>query len=174
MTTSDPGAAAGPSAGELVITRVFDAPRALVWKAWTDAESLARWWGPAGFTITVASLDLRPGGVFLYGLRTPDGQEMWGKFVYREVTPPARLVFVSSFADAAGNTVRAPFSADWPLEVLSTVTLAEQDGKTTLTLHGVPINATDAERAAFAAGNDSMQHGWAGTLDQLATHLATA
>ncbi len=161
-----------PPAEEFVVTRVFDAPRELVWKAWTEAERLAHWWGPKGFRLTVARLDLRPGGVFHYGMRSPTGHEMWGKFVYREITPPERLVFVSSFADEQGNTVRAPFSSEWPLEVLSTVTLAEQAGKTTLTMRGVPVNATEAERKTFAAGHGSMRQGWAGTLDQLAAHLA--
>ena len=99
---------------------------------------------------------------------------MWGKFVYREVKPPERLVFVNSFSDEKGNIIRAPFSADWPLEVLSTLTFEEQNGKTTLTLRGVPLNASDAERKAFEGMFGSMQQGWGGTLDQLAQHLAKA
>lgn len=174
MADSNAGAAANAAQGELVITRVFNAPRELVWKAWTEPERLARWWGPAGFAVSVVAFDLRPGGVFLYGMRTPDGEAMWGKFVYREVAAPERLVFVTSFADEAGNTIRAPFSADWALEVLSTLTLAEYEGRTTLTMHGVPINATDAERQTFAAFEDSMQEGWKSTLDQLADYLANA
>ena len=105
-------------------------------------------------------------------MRSPAGQEMWGKWVYREIAPPERLVFVQSFSDEAGNTTRAPFSADWPLEVLSVVTFAEHGGRTTVTLRGVPVNATEAERKTFAAGYESMRQGWAGTLDQLAEHLA--
>ena len=168
-----PTMTAAPAEQAFVVTRVFNAPRELVFKAWTEPGRLRHWWGPNGFTMRVAKLDLRPGGVFHYGMRAPNGQDMWGKFVYREIVPPERLAFVVSFSDENGNTVRAPFSATWPLEVLSTVTLTERDGKTTLTMQGVPVNATEIERKTFADGDTGMQQGWAGTLDQLAAHLAT-
>jgi uncharacterized protein YndB with AHSA1/START domain len=154
------------------ISRVFDAPREVIWKAFTERERLMQWWGPKGFTMEVAKLDLRPGGVFLYGMRSPGGQEMWGKFVYREIVPPERLVFVVSFTDEAGNLKRHPMSATWPLEVLSTMTLAERDGKTTLTMSGVAINASEEERKTFEGGMDSMRQGFTGTFDQLAEYLA--
>src|SRR5450432_1874612 len=89
--------------GEFVISRTFDAPRSLVFNAWTDPEHLMKWWGPKGLTMLSSKLDLRPGGVFLYGMRTPDGRDMWGKWVFREIVTPQRLVFVVSFADADGN-----------------------------------------------------------------------
>src|SRR5580658_7655367 len=164
-----------PPAGDpaLVITRVFDAPRSLVWRAWTEPEGLARWWGPKGFTMLKATLDLRPGGLFHCGMRSPDGQEMWGKFVCREIAAPERMVFVNSFSDETGGTTRAPFAATWPLEVLNTLTLAESGGRTTLTLRGAPVNATDEERATFAAARKSMQQGFAGTFEQLDAYLAT-
>ncbi len=165
---------AAPADAGFTITRTFDAPRYLVFKAWTETSHLTRWFGPKGFTTLSAKNDLRPGGVFHYQMRSPDGREMWGKWVYREIAPPERLAFVASFSDEAGNTTRAPFSADWPLEVLSTVTFAEHGGKTTLTMRGVPLNATEAERRTFEAGHGSMQKGWTGTLDQLAEHLARA
>jgi uncharacterized protein YndB with AHSA1/START domain len=167
-----PSKPAEEAAEEFVISRTFDAPRELVFKAWTEAERLAKWWGPKGFVLTACALDLRPGGAFHYGMRAPNGGEMWGKWVFREVTPPERLVFVSSFSDAAGGTTRAPFPGEFPVEVLSTVTFTESDGKTTLTLRGVPLNATAAERAFFAGMHDSMRGGWGGTLDQLAAFLA--
>jgi uncharacterized protein YndB with AHSA1/START domain len=157
---------------EFVVTREFDAPRDLVFRAWTEAERLGRWWGPKGFTMLACTLDLRPGGVFHYGMRSPDGRAMWGKWVFREVAEPERLVFIASFSDEAGGTTRNPFAAEWPLEVLSTLTFAEQGGKTTLTMRAAPLNATEAERKAFEAGHESMRKGWAGTLDQLAEHLA--
>lgn len=128
LTPSHPAEA---GADTLVITRVFDAPRSLVFKVWTDPKHLAQWWGPKGFTLHVQALDLRPDGVFHYSQQSPDGQVMWGKFVYREIAAPERLVFVSSFSDEAGNTVRHPWSADWPLEILNIVTLSEHEGKTT-------------------------------------------
>jgi uncharacterized protein YndB with AHSA1/START domain len=159
-------------ASELVITRIFDAPRDLVFKMWTDLEHLKHWWGPKGFTFGVSKLDLRPGGVFHYSMKSPDGQEMWGKFVYREIIAPEKLVFTSSFSDEEGNTVRAPFSATWPLEILNTLTFVENEGRTTLTMRGGPLSATEEERKTFEAARDSVKQGFAGTFDQLADYLA--
>lgn len=160
--------------GEFVITRVFDAPRALVWKVFTESEHLAHWWGPKGFTVHVAKLDFRPGGIFHYSMRSPEGQDMWGRFVYREIVRPERIVWVNSFSDKDGGLTRPPFKESWPLEMLSTLTLAEHEGRTTLTIHWVPLNPTEAERKTFEAGHDSMQQGWTGTLDQLAAYLVRA
>ncbi len=157
---------------EFKISRTFRVPRAVLWKAWSEAEHLAHWWGPKGFTWLAGKLDLRPGGVFQYGMRGPDGSEMWGKFVYREITAPKRLVFVNSFSDKDGNTVRAPFASDWPLEVLNIMTLEEHGGETVLTLRGLPINATEGERRRFSAMKPSMKQGFGGTFDQLADYLA--
>jgi uncharacterized protein YndB with AHSA1/START domain len=154
------------------ISRDFDAPRDLVFRAWTEADRLAAWFGPVGFTTFSSRLDLRPGGQFHYGMRAPNGSEMWGKWVFREVKPPERLVFVASFSDEGAATTRAPFAGDWPLEVLSTVTFAEKGGRTTLTMTAEPVNATDAERKRFADGFESMTKGWGGTLDALAAYLA--
>lgn len=157
---------------ELVITRVFAAPRTLVWQAFTESERLAHWWGPRGFTMEVRTLDLRPGGVFHYSMRSPTGDVMWGTFVYREIRAPERLVFVSGFADEAGSLARAPFSPTWPREILNTVTLTEADGKTTVTLRGGPINATEEERDTFWKAQQSVRQGFAGTFDQLDAYLA--
>jgi len=159
---------------ELVIKRDFDAPRALVFQAWTEAERLAQWWGPKAFTMGVIKLDVRPGGTFHYSMRTPKGDEMWGKFVYREIVAPERIVFVNCFADANGNVVRNPWLDVWPLEILNTLTLTENAGKTTLILRGAPINATEGERQAFVEMQKSMQQGFAGTFDQLDAYLAKA
>jgi uncharacterized protein YndB with AHSA1/START domain len=160
---------------EHVITRVFDAPRDLVWNAFTEAEQLAQWWGPKGFKIRVFGLDLRPGGLFHYSMQSPDGHNMWGKFVYREIVAPERMVFISSFSDEEGNTTRAPFfNGTWPLEVLNTLTLSEHEGKTTLTLRGGPVNATEEEQKTFEDGFESMQQGFKGTFDQLEEYLVKA
>jgi len=160
-------------AHEFVITRVFDAPRELVWKALTEPERLNRWWGPAGFSTRVHSLDLRPGGLFRYSQQIPDGKEMWGKWVYREIVPPERLVSLVSFTDEAGNPIRHPLIPDWPLEMLSTATLSERQGKTTLTIAASAHNATELDRKTFEAGHDSMKQGFTGTLDRLAEYLAS-
>lgn len=157
---------------EFVITREFDAPRDLVFKAWTEPERLAQWWRPKGFTVISANVDLRPGGVFHYGLRGPDGMEMWGKFTYREIVPPERMVFIVSFSDETGGVTRHPMAPAWPLEMINTVTLTEHGGKTTITLRAGAYAATEEERATFKAGHSSMQQGFTGTFDQLAGYLA--
>jgi len=161
-----------PEKGGFVISRVFDAPRELVFKAQAESERLEQWWGAKGFTTRVIKLDFRPGGVFHYSMRTPDGKEMWGKFVYREILAPERIVFINSFADKEGNTIQAPFSQTWPLEVLNTLTFSEHAGKTTLTIRSVPYKATKEERETFETGLDSMRQGFNGSLDRLADYLA--
>ena len=97
-------------AGNFVISRVLDAPRELVWKCFTDPERMKQWWGPKGVKILVSKMDLRVGGTYHYGMQTPDGKAMWGKFVYREITPPERLVFINSFSDEAGSVTRHPMA----------------------------------------------------------------
>ena len=106
---------AGSAVPEFVVTREFDAPRELVFKAWTERERLAAWWGPKGFKIRVAKLDLRPGGIFHYSMTTPAGDEWWGRFVYREISPPERLVYVNSFSNAEGGVTCAPMMPTFPL-----------------------------------------------------------
>ncbi|HEX7153210.1 MAG TPA: SRPBCC domain-containing protein [Thermoanaerobaculia bacterium] len=155
------------------MSRTFDAPRGLVFKAWTEREHLMHWWGPAAMTMELLTADIRPGGTMHYSMRSPDGQEMWGKWAIRDVVVPERLVWINSFSDAEGNVTRAPFAPEFPLEVLSVVTLDEHDGKTTLTMQGVPLNPTEAERKLFDAFHASMQMGWGATLDKLDAHLST-
>jgi uncharacterized protein YndB with AHSA1/START domain len=155
-----------------VISRVFDAPRDLVWRAHSELESLKQWWGPKGFTWVTGSLDFRPGGMFLYGMRSPSGQEMWGRFIYREIVEPERMVYTMSFSDPQGGVTRHFLSPEWPLEMLNTATFTEEGGKTTLTIHSVAINATPHERKIFEDGFASMQGGYTGTLDQLEAYLA--
>jgi uncharacterized protein YndB with AHSA1/START domain len=157
---------------DFVISRVFDAPLDLVWKAFTDPSHMKNWWGPKGFTVRFAKMDFRPGGSYHYCMRSPDGQDMWGKFVYREIIAPQRIVFLNSFSDEKGGLTRHPMSPTWPLEMLSTFTFTEQTGKTTLTIRWSPFNATDAERKTFDDGRNGMNQGWGGTLDQLEAYLA--
>ena len=155
-----------------VITRAFDAPRERVWRAWTEAAQLKRWWGPRGFKVHTCTVDLRPGGIFHYGMKAPDGTEVWGKFLYREIEPPRRLVCLVSFSDAQGGVIRHPWSPQWPLHMHSTVTFEETGGRTTVTVQWIPYEATEAERQAFEEGRESMKQGWGGTLDQFQDYLA--
>lgn len=165
---------AARTASPFVISRTFDAPRELVFRAWTEKEHLDQWFGPKGTTIIASTNDLRPGGVMHYGMRSPDGGEMWGRWTYREVAPPARIVFVSSFSDPEGGLTRAPFpvfEGKWPLETLSTITFEEVDGKTTVTVQWVPFHANEDERKMFEDHHASMRGGWTGTFEQLASYL---
>lgn len=155
-----------------VISREINAPMQLVWDTLTQAEHLKNWWGPVAMKISHATVDLRPGGMFHYGMQAPDGSEMWGRFVFREIVEPVKLVYVSSFSDADGGLTKAPFPGlDFPLEVLNVLTLAEHNGKTILTLTGGPINATASEEEAYKGLTQSMQQGFGSTYDQLDTYL---
>jgi len=157
---------------ELIITYLFDAPRDQVYQAWTEEDRLREWWGPAGLDMLSCKVDLRPEGLFHYGMGIPNGSTLWGRWVFREIAAPERLEFVVSFSDDQARISRAPFSADWPLEVLSTITFTERNGKTQLKMIGVPINASDTERKAFVGMIGGMQQGWSDTLGQLDDYLA--
>ena len=157
---------------EFVYTRTFDAPRDLVWKAFTEPERLTKWWGPKGFTMVSCKVDLRVGGMFHYCMKTPDGHEMWGKWIYKELSPPEKMVNVVSFSDANAGITRHPMSATWPLEVENTMILTERGGKTYMTLSGHPVNASAEEIQTFDQGHGSMQQGFTLTLDQLESYLA--
>ena len=155
------------------ITRVVDAPRDKVWKVWTEVEHLRHWWGPKGFAVTHCTVDLRPGGIMHYCLRMSDGGEMWGKFVFREIAKPERLVWINSFSDKDGGTTVHPMMADWPREMLTTVSFEMLGGKTRITVQWVPVDdSTEIERKTFDEGRDSMKQGWSGTFEQLESYLS--
>ncbi|WP_240687971.1 SRPBCC family protein [Pseudalkalibacillus hwajinpoensis] len=156
---------------ELVIKRTFDVPRELLYAAWTSREHLEQWWGPKGFEMHVIRYDLRSDGIFLYKQRSPEGMEMWGKFQFQEIDAPKKLVFVSSFSNSVGQTVRAPFSASWPLEIQNTLTFLEQDSTTNLIIRGTPLNGTEEENQTFETAKEQIKQGFNGTLDQLESYL---
>ncbi len=156
-----PSAATNAAGRELVLTRVFDAPRELVFKAWTDPKHVAQWWGPHGFTNPVCELDVRPGGAIRMHMRGPDGTLYPMTGVYEEIVEPKRLVFTSAAQDEEGNPL---------FEVLSTVTFAEQGSTTTLTVKARVVKST-AEGAPYLEG---MEAGWTQSLERLETHLAKA
>jgi uncharacterized protein YndB with AHSA1/START domain len=156
------------------ITATISATRERVWTAWTQRDELVRWFCPPGCTMRVGTCDFRPGGIFHYCARRPDGHEMWGTWSFRAITPPARLELISCFCDAQGGITRHPMSPSWPQQTLSTTTLSEQDGITALTVSWVPFNATEEEHRTFDGAHASMRQGWGGTFDQLRTYLARA
>ncbi|TJZ76227.1 SRPBCC family protein [Chitiniphilus eburneus] len=158
---------------DFVITRLLDAPRALVWQVHSDPAHLARWWGPKGCAIDVAKLDFTPGGLFHYAMRWQEQPPIWGRFVYREIEAPRHMVYVNSFADAQGGIVRNPWSATWPLEMLTTLTLEEEGAQTRLTIRSSPLTADEEEIRTFVAGHKSMEQGFSGTIEQLSDYLAS-
>ena len=146
---------------ELVLTRTIDAPRELVWAAWTDPKHVAQWWGPKGFTNPVCELDVRPGGTIRIDMRAPDGTVYPMAGIYQAIDTPARLVFTSAALDEAGKPL---------FEVLNTVTFAAQGGKTKLTVQAKVVKST-AKAAPYL---DGMEEGWKQTIERLAGHVAKA
>jgi uncharacterized protein YndB with AHSA1/START domain len=147
---------------KLVLTRTFDAPRALVFKAWTDPEQVARWWGPHGFTNARCELDARPGGRIRVDIAGPDGTVHSMKGVFDEVIEPERIVFS---AGAVEDEDGIP-----GLEGCTTVTFAEHDGRTTLTLEVVIVKATPETAWTF----EGMESCWTQSLERLAAEVARA
>lgn len=151
---------------ELVITRIFDAPRTLVWKAWTEPGRFMRWWGPKNFTAPFCTIDLRVGGGYLNSMRSPEGRDFWTTGVYREIVPPSLLVYTDSFVDEKGNVVPAShygMSGYWPLEMLVTVTFEEDGSRTKMTLRHAGIPAGQMTELTEA--------GWKESFDKLAESL---
>ncbi|HTF32610.1 MAG TPA: SRPBCC domain-containing protein [Myxococcota bacterium] len=149
----------GLNRNELTITRVFDAPRALVFKVWTDARHLAQWWGPKGFTNPRCETELRPGGAIRIDMQGPDGVTYPMTGVFHEIIEPERLFFTTcAHADENGNP---------RLEVLNTVSFAERNGKTVVTLRAVVVKSTPEVLAAL----EGMEEGWSQSLDRLAAHV---
>ncbi len=153
----------------LVISRVFDAAREQVWKAWTDPVKLKRWSGPKNYTSPVNKMDLRVGGRYLNCMRSPDGKDYWSTGEYREIIPMERLVLTDSFSDENGSVVPAShygMRGDWPLELLVTVTFEDVDGGTRMTLRHEGIPEGDIKELTRA--------GWNESFDKLAERVLAA
>jgi uncharacterized protein YndB with AHSA1/START domain len=146
--------AARPAASELLITRVFDAPRALVFKAWSQPEHLARWWGPKGFTLIACEMDVRPGGAWFRRMRSPEGIEYIKRGIYREIVAPERLVFTYVDEDADGSV--GP-------ETVVTVSFEEIGERTRLSLHHTGFDSI--------ASRDAHEGGWTSALERFTEYL---
>lgn len=153
----------------IVIERIFDAPPALVWKAWTDPEHFMRWWGPQHFTSPVCQMDLRVGGKYLYCMESPDGQRYFSTGIYQEVIPNQRLVYTDNFADADGNIVPMSYynmGDDTIHDMRIIITLEDVDGKTKMTMTQIAAPTTDSH-----ATSDMAIMGWNQSFDKLAETL---
>ncbi len=140
----------------LVLTRAFAAPPAALFRAWTDPEIIARWWGPRDWQTTVYQMDVRPGGIWHYCMRAGDGQESWGRATYREVTPPERLSYIDAFSDKDGST--------FPPETEGYLTFTPHQGGTLLTMRSV-FESAEMRAQLLEMG---MVPGIEETLDRLA------
>jgi uncharacterized protein YndB with AHSA1/START domain len=166
MSTPDSGA-------DFVITRTFNAPRELVYDTMTQTGHLQKWWGPQGCTIDVVTHEPRPGGIFHYCMHFGPAVEMYGRFTYRALVRPERIVFTNGFADEQGNPIRYAMSPTWPIDMLNTIVLTEDAGSTTVILRSAPLNASAVEIATFKAGHAAMQQGFGGMYEVYQQYLAS-
>lgn len=156
------------SDNDIIVTHVFDAPRDLVFKAFMDPERIRNWWGPRDYTIVHCTIDPRPGGVFHYCMRSPEGMDYWGIATYRELVPGETIAFDDSFSDAEGNIVPAQhygMTGNWPLKVPTTISLTEDAGRTTLTLRISRTPDNDEER-------ELSKGGWVESFNRLGEYLS--
>jgi uncharacterized protein YndB with AHSA1/START domain len=153
----------------LIITRVFNSPPAMVWRAWTDPEHVMRWWGPKNFTSPECKIDLQVEGKYLFVMRSPDGRDYYSTGRYLEIDPISKIVCTDSFADEKGNIVPATYYGmddDTPLELLITLIFEDQDGKTKMIMRhdGFP----EGEHRKMA------EIGWSESFDKLAEILISS
>lgn len=170
MSAREGSSARKLSGHPIVHSRLFDAPRDLVFRTFTEPERLVRWWGPKGFSTPSCKVDLRTGGVFHYCMRSPEGKDYWGKGIYRDIVPDARLVYTDLFSDENGNTVQPTvhgLSADWPAETEVTVAFEDEGGRTRVTLQHDVGQAPPAEV-------DMCRQGWGEMFDRLGDYLKDA
>ncbi|MHB1483486.1 MAG: SRPBCC domain-containing protein [Saccharofermentanales bacterium] len=153
---------------ELVINRIFNAHRDLVWKAWTEPERVKEWWGPRTYTIPVANIDLRVGGRYLVCMRSSDGKDFWSTGIYQEIDPVSKLVMTDSFADENGNVVSASYygmDPEFPLIGMLTVTFDDNYGMTKFSLKYDDVSKISSKDLA------DMQQGWVESFDKLDEYL---
>jgi uncharacterized protein YndB with AHSA1/START domain len=152
------------------MTRDFDAPKDMVWRAWTEADLVQRWYGP-GVETVIHEFEVKPGGLWLNEMRMGE-RSMNQRMEFTEVSPTDRLVFLMSNADENWEVTANPMMPDWPRTLLTTVTLEDRDGGTLLTLNWDPHEATDAEEAAFAAAASDFNKGWGAGMNIIDEILA--
>ena len=143
---------------EFILDRVFDAPRNLVWKAWTDPDLLSHWYGPGVETI-IHHYDLRPGGQWRNEMKFGPKSDL-SRMDFQEVVPEEKLVWLHHSTDAEWNTVANPMMPDWPRVLLTTVTFEAQGSKTNVRLTLVPVDATKGELECFAQAMAGLSNGW--------------
>ncbi len=162
---NQPDSSESLSEREIIITRVFDAPRELVFAAWTDPHHVAQWWGPKGFTTRVTKIDLHPGGEWRYVMVGPDGTEYPARGVFHEIVPPARIVTSDEFDEGFEQVI----NADLPQGIVMTAVFEELNGKTKLTLQITHTTAGDRHKHEEMG----VVAGWNSSFDCLDEYLIT-
>ena len=147
---------------ELVLERVFDAPRERVFDAWADCDAVSKWWGPRTWPVAFCEMDFRVGGEWLYAMKGPDGTESWGKCVYREIDRPSRLVFDDMFSDKDGGV-----NTDMP-QMVMTVTFTDEGGKTKVNMHTKYPSAEAMKTLTEMGMIDGLTEAW-DQLEELVT-----
>jgi uncharacterized protein YndB with AHSA1/START domain len=158
---------------QFVIERSFAVSQEVLFNACTQVEHLKHWMSPIGAKVVKAEQSLKPGGTYHYGLEMPDGNTMWGKVIYREITPNRRLVFVQHFSDPDGGVTAHPLAATWPMEMTTIFDfIVEAENQTRLKINWLNTRVTDAEIQTFHSAHTGMAQGWKGSLDQLTKYLS--
>lgn len=151
----------------LFIERIFNAPRELVWLAWTEPKYISRWWGPKGFTAPFCKIDLRAGGRFHYCMKSPEGKEYWNIGEFIEVNPPEKIISIMNFSDKNGNKLKPSYyglGEDFPEDMFDIVTFEEMYvNKTKLTLR--------REHSIDNARKYGVEQGWSESLDKFSETL---
>ncbi|MEQ8811471.1 MAG: SRPBCC domain-containing protein [Imperialibacter sp.] len=155
---------------KLKLSYKFNAPKELVFNAFSTAEALNEWWGPVETKNSAISLDFRPGGVFHFKMDF-NGNVNYARFLFKTIEPYDLLEFSNAFADEQANPIPAPFDVTLPVEIFYRLRFSERNGKTTIDLTGEPINANQAEIDGFVAINESMEQGFGATFDKLGAYL---
>ena len=159
---------------QLEISRYFSQSKEEVYNAFTTAESLQQWWGPAGFEMEIKTFEFYPGGIVHFVLKNKEGYEMWAKWVIKDIEEFSKLYFINSFSNEKGETVKAPevpFGLDWPVEMIVGLEFYTEDGKTRIALVSFTLNASDTSKQVFADNIGNMEMGFGGTFDQLEKYL---
>lgn len=163
-----------PSKGELAATMVLNAPRELVFKAWTDPEHFSQWFGPRDIQLPFCELDPRPGGLIHFCHRFADGTELWVKGTYLAIKAPEHLAFRVAFVDRMGKPAPHPMFPDWPLAAAfeTFVTLLESGRATQLELRQIVTPPSVANSPTVARERGLAMEGWKASLERLAERLA--
>src|SRR5690606_10796507 len=160
----------------LKISRKINYPIETVFQAWSKAGHIQQWWGQDGVDTIIKSFVFNPGGIFHYAFVLPDGNKMWGKYEYVKINEPDQIIFINSFSDEKGSTVKADeniFGKDWPLTILNTITLTPSGNGTILDLEAVPFDVSQEEEAHFENHIKNLEEAFGTTFDRMENFLAT-